>query len=163
MRKQNRTIPNVKKLTKYKKKSNIMRVYRRSHFILLALYAYIYMYIYAYIYAYIYTRIYICIRPTQWIMYVPSQVNTSQKCILLIVQYKYIKSCSGGFYSPESDPPHEIMRYWITQPSCIFDFHLTESVRWKWFVLAVYQFWKGISAGPALKYFTWFIGAGGYI
>jgi len=23
----------------------------------------------------------------------------------------------------------------------------------------VYQFWKGISAGPALKYFTWFIGA----
>ena len=30
-----------------------------------------------------------------------------------------------------------------------------------WFVLAVYQFWKGISAGPALKYFTWFIGAGG--
>jgi len=26
--------------------------------------------------------------------------------------------------------------------------------------LAVYQFWKGISAGPALKYFTWL--AGGY-
>jgi len=49
----------------------------------------------------------------------------------------------------------------ITQPSCILDFHLTESVRWKWFVLAVYQFWKGISAGPALKYFTRFIGAGG--
>jgi len=38
----------------------------------------------------------------------------------------------------------------ITQPSCVFDFNLTESVR-KWFVLAVYQFWKGISAGPALK------------
>jgi len=27
-------------------------------------------------------------------------------------------------------------------------------------ILAVYQFWKGILAGPALKYFTWFIGAG---
>jgi len=38
-----------------------------------------------------------------------------------------------------------------------------KSVRRKWFVLAVYQFWKGISAGPALKYFTWFIGAGGLL
>jgi len=53
------------------------------------------------------------IRPTQWIMYVPSQVNRSQKCILLIVQYKYIKSFSGDFHSPESDPPHKIMRYWV--------------------------------------------------
>jgi len=53
------------------------------------------------------------IRPTQSIMYVPLQVNTSQKCILLIVQYKYIKSCSRDFYSPESDPPHKIMRYWV--------------------------------------------------
>jgi len=50
----------------------------------------------------------------------------------------------------------------ITQPSCLLDFHLTESVRRKSFVLVVYQFWKGISAGPALKYFTWFIGAGGW-
>ena len=50
----------------------------------------------------------------------------------------------------------------ITQSGWVFHFHLTESVRWKWFVLAVYQFRKGISAGPALKYFTWFIGAGGY-
>jgi len=46
-------------------------------------------------------------------MYVPLQVNRSQKCILLLVQYKYIKSCSGDFYSPESDPPHKIMRYWV--------------------------------------------------
>ena len=45
----------------------------------------------------------------------------------------------------------------ITQPSYVLDFHLTECVRRKWFVLAVYQFWKGISAGLALKYFTWFI------
>jgi len=97
------------------------------------------------------------IHPTQSIMYVPLQVNRSQKYILLIVQYKYInfilqnlilrtRLCGTGF---------------ITQPSCVLEFHLTESVRRKWFVLAVYQFWKGISAGPALKYFTWFIGAGG--
>jgi len=52
-------------------------------------------------------------RPTQSIMYVPLQVNRSQKCILLFVQYKYIKSCSGAFYSPESDPPHKILRYWV--------------------------------------------------
>jgi len=52
-------------------------------------------------------------RPTQSIMYVSLQVNRSQKCILLIVQYKYIKSCSGDFYSPESDPPFKIMRYWV--------------------------------------------------
>jgi len=100
-------------------------------------------------------------RPTQSIMYVPSQVNRSQKCILLIVQYKYIKSFSGDFYSPESDRTRLCGTGFITQPSCVSDFHLTESVRWKWIVLAVYQFWKGISAGPALKYFTWFIGAGG--
>jgi len=52
-------------------------------------------------------------RPTQSIMYVPLQVNRSQKSILLIVQYKYLKSCSGDFYSPESDPPHKIMRYCV--------------------------------------------------
>jgi len=52
-------------------------------------------------------------RPTQSIMYVPLEVNRSQKGVLLIVQDKYIKSCSGDFYSPESDPPHKIMRYLV--------------------------------------------------
>ena len=52
-------------------------------------------------------------RPTQSIMCVPLQVNRFQKRILLIVQYKYLESCSGDFYSPESDPPHKIMRYWF--------------------------------------------------
>ena len=46
-------------------------------------------------------------------MYVPLQVNRSRKSVLLIVQYKYLKLCSGDFYSPESDPPHKIMRYWV--------------------------------------------------
>ena len=53
------------------------------------------------------------IRPTQSIMYIPFQVNRFGKSNLLIVQYKYIKSCSGDFQSPESDPPHKIMRYWF--------------------------------------------------
>jgi len=52
-------------------------------------------------------------RPTQSIMYVPLQVNRCQKCILLIVEYKYLKLCSGDFHSPESDPAHKIMRYWV--------------------------------------------------
>jgi len=46
-------------------------------------------------------------------MYVSLQVNRFQKSILLIVQYKYIKSSSGDVYSPESDPPHKIMQYWV--------------------------------------------------
>jgi len=36
-------------------------------------------------------------RPTQSIMYVPLQVNRFKKIILLIVQYKYLKSCSRRF------------------------------------------------------------------
>jgi len=46
-------------------------------------------------------------------MYVLLQVNRCQKCILLIVGYKYLKSCNGNFNSPESDPPHKIMRYYV--------------------------------------------------
>jgi len=53
------------------------------------------------------------LRPTQSVMYVPLQVNRFAQSILLIVQYRYLKSCSGDFYSPESDPPHKIMRYWF--------------------------------------------------
>jgi len=102
------------------------------------------------------------IRPTQSIMYVPLQVNRFKKIILLIVRYKYLKSCSRRFYCPNLILCTRLCgTMFITQPSCPCYFHLTESVRRKWFVLAVYQFRKGISAGPALKYFTWFIGAGG--
>ena len=54
-----------------------------------------------------------CIRPTQSVVYVPLQVNQLHKSISLIGQYRYLKSCSGDFYSTESDPPHKIMRYWI--------------------------------------------------
>jgi len=44
-------------------------------------------------------------------MYVPLQVNIFDEIFLLIVQYRYLKSCSGDFYSHESDPPHKIICY----------------------------------------------------
>jgi len=44
-----------------------------------------------------------------------------------------------------------------------FHFHLTESVSWKWFVLAVYQQKIASRRGRTLIIFTWFIGAGGLI
>ena len=66
---------------------------------------------------------YVHTRPTQSIMYVPLQVNRFQNFILLIVQYKYLKSCSS---------PNLILctrlfgTKFITHPSCVVDFHLTE-------------------------------------
>ena len=52
----------------------------------------------------------VTVRPTRSVMYVPLQVNRFAESVLLIVQYRYLQSCSGDFYSPESDPPHKIMR-----------------------------------------------------
>jgi len=59
-------------------------------------------------------------------MYVPLQVNRFDESVLLIVQYFFnlrlkierhpvqiFKIMFRRFYSPESDPPHEIMRYWF--------------------------------------------------
>ena len=37
------------------------------------------------------------VRPAQSIIYVLLQVNRFQKIVLLIVQYKYLKSCSKDF------------------------------------------------------------------
>jgi len=95
----------------------------KCRYVYIYIYTYIYtyknidihkdIYIYIYIYIYTYIHIYIYVRPTQSIMYVPLQVSRSEESILLILQYKYLKSCSGDFYSPESDPPHKIMRYWF--------------------------------------------------
>ena len=65
-------------------------------------------------------------RPTQSIIYVPLQVIRFQKTILLIVQYKYLKSCSGYFILQNL-----ILRIrscgtsCITQCSWVFHFHLT--------------------------------------
>ena len=60
---------------------------------------------YSYVYTCIYTLIYVCmdamyihIHPTQFIIYVPLQVIRFHKSILLIVQYKYLKSCSEDIF-----------------------------------------------------------------
>jgi len=41
----------------------------------------------------------------------------------------------------------------ITQSGWVFHFHQTTLFWWKWFVPQLYQFRRGISGGPALKYF----------
>jgi len=72
-----------------------------------------------------YTFIYIRLTPS--IIYVALQVNRFQKIYLRIVQYKYLRSCSK----------HRILQNlilrtkfcgtrFVTQPSCVLDFHLTE-------------------------------------
>jgi len=53
------------------------------------------------------------------------------------------------------------VRCLLLNPVVILTSTWQKSVRRKLFVLAVYQFWKYNSAGPALQYFTWFTGAGG--
>jgi len=76
----------------------------------------------------------------------------SQKCFTYrLVQY--LKSCSE-----DNILQNLILRTrlcctgFITPPSCVFDFSLTDIFIRKWFVLAVYQVWKGISEGPAIFY-----------
>jgi len=67
------------------------------------------------------------VRPTQSIIYVPLQVNRFQKTILLIVQYKYLKSCSGDFILQNLILRTRLFgTMFITQPSCVFHFRLTE-------------------------------------
>ena len=95
-----------------------------------------------------------CIRPTQSVMYVPLQVNIFHQSILLIVQYKCLKSCSGDFYSPNLIlRTRSCVTGCITQSGWVFHFQQTTLVWWEWFVPKLYQFRMGISGGPALKYF----------
>jgi len=78
-------------------------------------------------------------RPTQSIIYVPLQVNKFQESILLIVQYKHLKSCSEDFVLQNL-----ILRTrscgtgFITQSSWVFHFHLTIMVSWKCCVPQLY-------------------------
>ena len=89
------------------------------------------------------------------ILYVPLHVNRNQKGIFLIVQYKYVKSCSGDLILQNL-----ILRTrscgtgFITQSSLAFCFHQTTLVWGKCFVQQLYQFRRGpgISGGPAFKY-----------
>jgi hypothetical protein len=82
--------------------------------------------------------------------------------ILLIVQYKYLKSFSKDFIV-KNLILHT--RLWgtnfITQPSWQSDFSVTNIVRIKRFVLAVYQYQKASQRGRPWNIFTLFIGSGG--
>ena len=58
------------------------------------------------------------------------------------------------FHSPESDPPHKIMPYdLITQSSWYSHFTTATMVNLNFFVPQLYQIRRGMSGGPALKYF----------
>ena len=61
------------------------------------------LYIYTYTYMYIYTYIYICIYVYTYI-YIYTHMNIFTYMNIYIYIY---------MYSPESDPPHKIMRYWF--------------------------------------------------
>jgi len=112
-------------------------------------------------------------------MYVPLQTIRFQESNSLTEQYKHFKSCSRRFYSPESDPPHKIMRYDIyysTQLSCWFPPHTNLSggndLYWR-----CTSFENAFRRGRPLnflhesknickifnKFFTWVMGAGGWI
>ena len=96
-------------------------------------------------------------------MHVALQVNRSQKCILLAVQYKYIKSWSGNFYIPESDPPHKIMRYWVYYSTQLcFGFPSDRICQHEMICIGGVAVLKRHFSGEAFKYFTRFIGAGGW-
>ena len=77
-----------------------------------------------------------------------------QRSILLVVQYKYLTSCSKDFI-----PQYLILRTrscgtaYIAELSWLLHFHPTTCVWWKLFVPAGVPFPRGISVGPALKYF----------
>ena len=107
------------------------------------------------VYLYAHLHLVCMYRPIQSMIYVPLQVYRFQKIILLIVQYKLLKSCSQDLI-----PQNLILRTrlcatgFITQSSWGFhSFHPTMIVGSKCFLPQLYQFRRGISGGPALQYF----------
>jgi len=97
-------------------------------------------------------------RPTESIMYIPFQVNIFQRSILLIVQYKYLKSCSEDLivknptkiWFSAQDPAVLLL---ILNIVGFFISARQKSASWKWFVPQLYQHRRGILDVPALKYF----------
>jgi len=87
-----------------------------------------------------------CMFPYRWIDFTKAFYLSSSTHIenlvpeILILQNLILRtrSCVAGF---------------ITQSGWLFHFHQTTLVWWKWFVPQLYQFRRGISGGPALKYF----------
>jgi len=97
-------------------------------------------------------------------MYIPFQVHRCHRSILLIVQYKYLKSCSEKKSSEQdfilktptkirfSAQDHAVLLLLLN----IVGFFISarqKSALWKWFVPQLYQHRRGILEGPALKYF----------
>jgi len=106
-------------------------------------------------------------RPNQSLMF-PYYVNRFQKGISIIVQYKYLKSCSGDFILQNL-----ILRTrscgsgFITPSSCVFRFHQTIMVGPSWSCGNVLYHSctssEGASrTGQTLNNFIRFIGAGGW-
>jgi len=104
-------------------------------------------------------------------MYVPLPVNRFQKSVLLIVQYTYLKSCSGDFILQNLILRTRLCSNgFITQSSWLLHFHPTKMVGWKCVVPLRYQLRRGMLGAPALKYYrgdqplniiAWFKGSGG--
>jgi len=101
------------------------------------------------------------LRPTQWINYVPLLVNRFQESILLIFSTNIQNPVPRDFFS----------KIWFFAQDYaallsllnLVGFFISarqKSVRWKLCVPAGYQFPRGISAGPALNFFAWFVGPG---
>jgi len=96
-------------------------------------------------------------RPTQSMMYIPFQVNTFHKIILLIVQYKYWKSCSEDFIlkNPSkiwsSAQDHAVLDSLLNIVGFFISARQKSACR-KWFVPQLYQHRRGIFEGPALQY-----------
>ena len=101
-------------------------------------------------------------RPTQSIMYVPLQVNRFQKSILLIVQYKYLKSCSGDLFSRiwSSAQDHAVLVLLLN----LFGGFISTRPHWSGGNILYHSctsFEEAFRRGQPLSIFTWFIGAGG--
>ena len=94
------------------------------------------------------------VRPTQTIIHVPLLVNRFQKSILLIVQYKDLKSCSENLFLQNL-----ILRTrscgtgFVTRSSWGFHSRQINMIGRKYFAPQLYQFRRGIAGGPALKIF----------
>jgi len=107
-------------------------------------------------YIYIFVYIYVCI--------LPDPINHVCSLTGRYISEKYFtyrsvqifKILFRRFYSPESDPPHKIMRYrfYDSIHRWVFHFNQTTLVWWNFFVPQLYQFRRGILGGPALKYFN---------
>jgi len=93
-------------------------------------------------------------RATQSMIYVPLLLHRFHNFFLLIVQYKYLQSCSVDFIFQNLNlRTRSCGTGFVTEPSWLLHFHPTNMVGRKCFVPLRYQLRSGISRGPALKYF----------